>query len=119
MNTTQMNAITQLTGKESTRDKSVSKSEIQSLIPNTCSKALTALAELMQRIVGDGVVTRGEYLRVQGEMQRINLMMGEEKKLQDLLRSGKTISTKKKGPGILAPDVPEVSGAPSLTSLDF
>jgi len=106
MNTAETNAITQLTDKDSTKDKVIAKGELQSLLPGTCSKALTSLTELMQKIVSDGVVTRGEYLRLLGEMQRIHIMLGEDKKLQELLKSGKKLSIKKKGPDITVPDVP-------------
>lgn len=116
MDTAQINAVNQLTSKSNTKGKSSSKGQLQSLLPKTCSMALSELAALMQLIVNDGSVTRGEYMRLLGEMHRIHVMLSEDKKLKDLLKSGKKISGKRK---TLSPNLPGVPDVADFSGLEF
>jgi hypothetical protein len=76
--------------------KTISKGELQTLMPKACVAALQDFVEIAQHVLRDGSITAGEYHRILKALEKTHLRMCESKRLKELASRGVKLGGRKK-----------------------
>jgi hypothetical protein len=76
--------------------KTISKGEVQTLMPKACVSALQDFVDIARHVLRDGSITAGEYHRILKALEKTHLRMCESKRLKDLANRGVKLAGKKK-----------------------
>lgn len=76
--------------------KTISKGELQTLMPKACVLALQDCVEVAQHILRDGTITAGEYHRMLKTLEKTHLRMSDSRRLKGLGSKGVKLGGKKK-----------------------